>query len=175
AAETTAAIDALVAEKAALVAELSNAQAKVAQSQGEAEEKRKELAAVDDRHAQRELELRESMQKAAVKEQEALVAQLNQLKQEMETLRAEHHVELESKFVAAVQSEKAKLVANLQAAQSQTYSLGAKVEQLEDELAKERKRVAAAEAAYEESLQWNDAEALNPDVVAKASNEIDWP
>ncbi|RHY31831.1 hypothetical protein DYB32_004134 [Aphanomyces invadans] len=154
----SAELDALALEKEQLLLDVKAAQTQVAQSEAEAAEKAKALADAEDRYAQRELDLRESLLKSAEKDREALVAQMASLKREMETLQAEHHHELESTFVTAVQAEKANLVATLQAAQSNTFSLGQTVVQLQDELAREKKRVAAAELAYEESLRWHDAQ-----------------
>lgn len=62
----------------------------------------------------------------------------------------------QDRFVTALHAEKAKLVTNFQAVQSQNYNLHQVVAQLQQELEKERKRVAAVELAYKESLEWND-------------------
>ncbi|CAK4609748.1 hypothetical protein LEN26_014854 [Aphanomyces euteiches] len=174
-----ATIDALTAEKQQLTEALHVAEAHAAQS---AADKQSE----SDAFAERERQLRESLQASAAKEQEALVEQLRQLKEEIATLRSEHELELQNKqlrldqvmgekaqlgaaldhrnrFVTAVQQEKAKLVASLQAAQAQTFSLHETVHELQDELEKERRRVAAVELAYEESVRWQLAHQKSAD------------
>ncbi|KAH9096623.1 hypothetical protein Ae201684P_013289 [Aphanomyces euteiches] len=170
-----ATIDALTAEKQQLTEALHVAEAHAAQS---AADKQSE----SDAFAERERQLRESLQASAAKEQEALVEQLRQLKEEIATLRSEHELELQNKQLRLDQvmgekaqlgaaldhrnryvQEKAKLVASLQAAQAQTFSLHETVHELQDELEKERRRVAAVELAYEESVRWQLAHQKSAD------------
>ncbi|KAG9399448.1 hypothetical protein AC1031_011841 [Aphanomyces cochlioides] len=84
-----ATIDALTAEKQQLTEALHVAEAQAAQS---AADKQSE----SDAFAERERQVRESLQASAAKEQEALVEQLHQLKEEIATLRSEHELELQS-------------------------------------------------------------------------------
>ncbi|RHY12398.1 hypothetical protein DYB25_005215 [Aphanomyces astaci] len=154
----SAELDALALEKEQLQLEVRTAHALATQSRADADEKAHVLECAESTYAQREADLRESLRAAADADRAALVREMDELKVAMATLQAEHHAELESTFVTAVQAEKANLVSSLQAAQSTTYSLGQTVVQLQDDLAREKKRVAAAEVAYEESLRWHEAQ-----------------
>ncbi|RHY50460.1 hypothetical protein DYB34_005724 [Aphanomyces astaci] len=153
----SAELDALALEKEQLQLEVRTAHALATQSRADADEKAHVLECAESTYAQREADLRESLRAAADADRAALVREMDELKVAMATLQAEHHAELEKKthlgaslaqhnrFVTAVQAEKANLVSSLQAAQSTTYSLGQTVVQLQDDLAREKKRVAAAE------------------------------
>ncbi|OQR86967.1 hypothetical protein ACHHYP_09683 [Achlya hypogyna] len=175
-AEQATTIAQLQTEKTYLEAQLRDALARCEAAEADVEEKHALVEEKEEEHQKWEQAVRDQLAHEAQMDKYDLQKEVAELQAQLATLRSEHLLELASKQARIEQveaekktyadelesaerranlihEERLQLSTSLQAAQAEGRHLTESVAALTDELAKEKKRVAAAEAAYRESLK----------------------
>ncbi|KDO24195.1 hypothetical protein SPRG_10624 [Saprolegnia parasitica CBS 223.65] len=166
----------LETEKKYLQAQLQDALARVEAAEADVEEKHALVEEKEHEHQKWEQAVRDQLTHEAQMEKYDLQKELAELQAAMTSLRGEHELELAGKQAridqaeaekktfadelasserraSMIHEERQQLTASLQAAQAEALRLQATIAEQEAELVKEKKRAAAADSAYNESLK----------------------